>query len=173
MSQPLVVEQETGLLDSNGLSSFDADKKRQFLELLAENPHYGGIRKSLKAIGVGESTFWKHYQIDASLKQSIEKLKHNFAHKVEQVLADCALDPKKTIDRIFYLKTNWAEKYDKASVSQSPQVQINLSLFGNPNPQPQALETTAQYAQIPTNPPTALPDHSVITTQTDSEHVPA
>jgi hypothetical protein len=42
-------------------------------------------------------------------------------------LQQCALDPKKTLDRIAYLRAYMPERYARTELNQAPQVQINFS----------------------------------------------
>jgi hypothetical protein len=127
--QPLQLEPKTGFLEQPHLpSAFNAERKQQLLEMIRDHPHRTGIDKACREIGISDSTFWRHIEADKAFREAWERLKKGFAYRVEDVLAHCALDPKKTIDRLAYLRAYMPEKYNPVQKSES---QITITIDGN------------------------------------------
>jgi len=80
-------------------------------------------------LGVAPASVLIHIQRDKVFAAEIKRAKEWFAHRVEGVLQSCALDPKKTIDRIAYLRAYMPDKYARQEL-QNATVEVNLNLDG-------------------------------------------
>ena len=118
---------ETGFLDSPHANGFTAQVKRQFCDLLANSHGEHSITSLAEKMGVNHSTVMRHIAQDGAFAREINAAKRWYAHRVEGVLQQCALDPKKTLDRIAYLRAYMPERYARTEMNQAPQIQINFS----------------------------------------------
>ena len=117
----------TGFLDSPHANGFTAQVKRQFCDLLAQSHGEHSITSLAEKMGVTHNTVLRHMAEDKAFAAEITAAKRWYAHRVEGVLQQCALDPKKTLDRIAYLRAYMPERYARTELNQAPQVQINFS----------------------------------------------
>ena len=118
---------ETGFLDSPHANGFTAQVKRQFCDLLAQSHGEHSITSLAEKMGVTHNTVLRHMAEDKAFAAEITAAKRWYAHRVEGVLQQCALDPKKTLDRIAYLRAYMPERYARTEMNQAPQIQINFS----------------------------------------------
>lgn len=143
MPKPIETKQDpvTGMLDSPHFDGFGVQKKLALLKLLEENPHFGGLSSAANTLQVGLSTIFRHLQRDQIFRQRWEELKKWFAYKVEDVLAHQAMDPKKTLDRIAYLRAYMPDKYARQEVTPTTvNVQIDMSNLMEEKKRVQAIE---------------------------------
>lgn len=151
------VDPETGFLAQPSLTGFTIEKKKRLLELLENDPHCSGIEAACKIVDVATSTVWRHLERDAQFRSEWERLKRHFANRVEDVLAHCALDPKKTIDRIVYLKAYMPDKYNpQIRVEQQVNFTFDGPTFGNARDRQMVMD-----AQVipPDNSPATVPEN--------------
>ena len=129
MPRPIteLYDPETGFLDSPHANGFTAQVKRQFCDLLAQSHGEHSITSLAEKMGVTHNTVLRHMAEDKAFAAEITAAKRWYAHRVEGVLQQCALDPKKTLDRIAYLRAYMPERYARTELNQAPQVQINFS----------------------------------------------
>ena len=118
---------ETGFLDSPYYNGFTAQVKKQFVDMLANSHGENSISSLAEKMGIHHSTVMAHIEKDKAFASEISKAKRWFAYKVEGTLQQCALDPKKTLDRIAYLRAYMPERYARTEMNQAPQIQINFS----------------------------------------------
>lgn len=118
---------ETGFLDSPHANGFTAQVKKQFVDMLANSHGESSISSLAEKFGIHHTTVMNHMERDQAFAQEISKAKRWFAYKVEGTLQQCALDPKKTLDRIAYLRAYMPERYARTEMNQAPQIQINFS----------------------------------------------
>ncbi|MEK6577931.1 MAG: hypothetical protein AABZ55_01775 [Bdellovibrionota bacterium] len=152
----------TGFLESpNFLESFNSDKKIKFLELIENNPHYNGIVQACELIGITPTAVFQHLKRDPVFYEKWENLKRNFAYRVEGVLSSCALDPKKTIDRLAYLRAYMSEKYNPgANTPQNGTVTINIEI----------LDSARDHQRIVADAVTRIDESEVVEAQQVASH---
>jgi hypothetical protein len=78
---------------------------------LKELPKYGTIAGTAKVVKVGRRTVYDEMQRNPDFKADVERIQSECVELVETTLFQQAMDPDKTTDRIFYLKTARPEKY--------------------------------------------------------------
>lgn len=99
----MVVDPKTGMMDQpNFHDAFGSHRKVQFLKYLEKKAFK--ILEACDAIGISHQTYYKGLEKDLVFRERVEELKARRIEEVEQTLADCATEPSKTIDRIFFLK---------------------------------------------------------------------
>lgn len=113
----------TGMLDSPQSSGFTIAKKLKFLQNLEESN--ASISRVAKDMSMSPDTVMAHLERDGEFRRRVDAAKRWHAEKVEEVLMNCALDPKKTLDRIVFLRAYKPEKYARQEVSHA-QVTINI-----------------------------------------------
>jgi hypothetical protein len=122
----LVVDPETGYLyhptRTDGLTP---ERKKAVLKLLADGM---GIEQAIHEVGVGIGQWYRHVALDKRLRQDCEAWKKAWAYRVEGVLANCAIDPKKTLDRLAYLRAHLPDVYNPV---QKLEQQITITIDGN------------------------------------------
>ena len=107
---PLKLNAETGFLESSKMDAFTVKKKMMFLDALRNNEL--NLTGTCKSVGVDYDTYLDHFRRDAKFRECVLKIKEDLVQRVEQVLATQAQDPKKTVDRIFFLKSHKPEVYN-------------------------------------------------------------
>lgn len=126
---PLTLEEhfdpKTGFLDSPHQTGFTVFKKLAFIQYLIK--HNASIYRAAEAIGVDHVTVLAHMRRDKPFADKIQEAKSWHAHRVEGVLMEQALDPKKTLDRIVFLRAYMPDKYARTEVS-SPNVSITIDM---------------------------------------------
>lgn len=80
----------------------------RFLKAL---PKYGTITGAAKAVRVSRSTVYLEMEHNELFAADVRAIQAECVELVEATLYQCANDPDKTADRIFYLKTARPEKY--------------------------------------------------------------
>lgn len=90
--------------------------------------------------------------IDKAFASQISEAKTWFAHRVEGVLMSCALDPKKTLDRLAYLRAYMPERYARMELlapASNIQITVNGSVSTKLNEVVDAELVTPESANIP------------------------
>ena len=122
-----LVDPETGMLDSPFQNGFGVELKKRVLVMLAnDNPSLWRIGQTL---GFRHDTMLEHLERDAAFRAKVDAAKRAFAWRVEGVLADRALDPKGTLDRIAYLRAYMPEKYARLELNNAT-VEVNVNFDG-------------------------------------------
>lgn len=95
------------------LSTFGAERKTQFLEML--RIHYPNVGKVCKVIGITRATFYNHYNQDGKFKELIDQIKEDRMDDIEAVMQANAVDPKfGFLDRIATLRAHRPALYNPA-----------------------------------------------------------
>ena len=113
------------MLDSPHFTGFGVEMKKKVIDLATNSGQ--SLYNIARTIGVQPSTVMKHLERDAVFRQEIEHAKKWYAQRVEGVLMEQAVDPKKTIDRIAFLRAYMPEKYARQELS-SATVEVNINL---------------------------------------------
>ena len=121
---------ETGFIDSPVQNGFGIQMKREYIRLLAESNGDASITSLADRMGVSHTTILHHLQVDKAFAHEIDLAKRWFAHKVEGVLQSCALDPKKTLDRLAYLRAYMPERYARMELL-APASNISITVNGS------------------------------------------
>jgi hypothetical protein len=124
------VDEATGFIDSPQLNGFGIDAKRQFIKLMCETQGDASITAMSRELGFDPVTVLRHIQIDKAFAHEIQQAKTLFAHRVEGVLMSCALDPKKTLDRLAYLRAYMPERYARMELL-APASNIQITVNGS------------------------------------------
>lgn len=124
------VDEETGFIDSPIQNGFGIERKREYVRLLAESNGDASITSLADRMGLSHTTVLAHMQADKAFANEIDKAKRWFAHKVEGVLQSCALDPKKTLDRLAYLRAYMPERYARMELL-APASNIQITVNGS------------------------------------------
>ncbi len=124
------IDEATGFIDSPQLNGFGIDAKRQFVKLMCETKGDASITAMAEALGFDPATVLRHIQIDKAFAQQIQEAKTLFAHRVEGVLMSSALDPKKTLDRLAYLRAYMPERYARMEL-MAPASNIQITVNGS------------------------------------------
>jgi len=120
------IDPDTGFVESNAyISSFDAEKKKQFLSLFKSNGL--GLYRTCRQLGMSVSTIHKHYQIDPEFKRQFDDVRQEYVDELEAMSRTNALNPKSVIERIFQLKALLPSKYGDQKSSAPTQINVNLS----------------------------------------------
>lgn len=119
------IDTETGLLESKAYPmSFDADRKKQFLEVFKSSGL--GLYRTCAKLGLSHHTVNKHYQIDPVFKQLYDEAMQEYTDELEATSRENALNPRSVIERIFQLKALRPEKYADRRDSSNINVSINI-----------------------------------------------
>lgn len=119
------IDEKTGFLESKAYpDAFDTFKKTQFITTLRNNNNR--LRKACETVGIAYDTFLKHYRKDQGFHESVERVKAENVEEVVGTLLNCAKDPKKSIDRIFWLKNNTKQYADRDNSAREIKVNINI-----------------------------------------------
>ena len=124
------IDEATGFIDSPQLNGFGIEKKQEFIRRLAASNGDAGITALAEQMGVAPNTVLTHMRVDKAFNAEIETAKRWFAHKVEGVLQSCALDPKKTLDRLAYLRAYMPERYARMELL-APASNISITVNGS------------------------------------------
>ena len=122
---------ETGFLCAPGYKHcLTIQQKQTLLNLVQNNPHHSGIIEACKIVGIHTDTFYRHLRLDLKFQALLDEMKKNCAYAVENTLYQCALDPKKTLDRLAYLRAFMPERYNPgANTPQNGTVNITISII--------------------------------------------
>jgi len=113
------------MLDSPFANGFGVAMKLRAIEMMqTENP---SLWKIGQALGYKHDVILDHLKRDAVFRQKTEEAKKWFANRLEGVMAENALSPKGTLDRIAYLRAYMPERYARQEVSNSV-VEININM---------------------------------------------
>ena len=153
---------QTGFLEAPGYKyAFTLEKKQELLELIKDNPHYSTVLESCKIVGISIETFYDHLRTDPIFHAKVNEYKKNCAYKVENTLYECALDPKKTIDRLAYLRAFLPERYNPgANTPQNATVNISINL----------IDDARDHQRIVTAASTCIDESEVVDTQQVASH---
>lgn len=124
------IDEATGFIDSPQLNGFGIEKKQEFIRRLAESKGDAGITALAEDMGIAPNTVLRHIQMDKAFAAEIDAAKRWFAHRVEGVLQSCALDPKKTLDRLAYLRAYMPERYARMEL-MAPASNIQITVNGS------------------------------------------
>lgn len=125
------VDEETGFIDSpNLLNGFTIAHKKEFIRRLAESNGDASITSLAESMGFSHHTVLRHMNMDKAFASEIAQAKTWFAHRVEGVLMSCALDPKKTLDRLAYLRAYMPERYARMEL-MAPASNIQITVNGS------------------------------------------
>ncbi len=124
------VDEATGFIESPQFTGFSAEKKAEFVRRLAESNGDASITSLAESMGVHHSTVLRHMALDKAFASQISEAKTWFAHRVEGVLMSCALDPKKTLDRLAYLRAYMPERYARMELL-APASNISITVNGS------------------------------------------
>lgn len=119
------VHPATGFLEAKikKISSFDADKKLQIIQLISDLSEAGkwpGIHKLCKSIGVAPSAFYEHLEVDSEFKAAYdEALLALEDHLVDNLIRQGNSTNGVTAN-IFLLKNRWGKRWN-----ENFQVQLN------------------------------------------------
>lgn len=118
--EDMIPDEETGFLPSPyGMEGFGVKEKKVFLELMMSENGHCSISKIAELLKIAPNTVLSHIRRDKAFAERVAEAKSWFAERVEGVLQSCALDPKKTIDRIAFLRAYKPEKYARNEVSHA------------------------------------------------------
>ncbi len=124
------VDEVTGFIDSPQLNGFGIDAKKAFLKRMRETRGDASITAMSEELGFDPSTVLRHAQLDKAFAREIQEAKTLFAHRVEGVLMSSALDPKKTLDRLAYLRAYMPERYARMELL-APASNIQITVNGS------------------------------------------
>lgn len=114
------IDQETGFIwFPSQPDHFDPHRKLQFIQVLRSN----GFRHlaACETVGINYRTYCNHYRIDPIFREQMQLAKMATKETVENVLYQCALDPRKTIDRLAFLRKIAPEEYNPTMRHESTQ----------------------------------------------------
>lgn len=116
----MTVDPKTGFLQQTNFNeAFTAERKIQFLEVIGTNPF--AVHTVCHIVGIDHNTYYRHIERDPVFRECVKEQIHLMNEKVEGVLIRNALDDKKTLDRIFYLKHRMPKVYNPMPVIESKQ----------------------------------------------------
>ena len=124
------IDEATGFIDSPIQNGFGIERKQEYVRLLAESNGDASITSLAERMGLSHTTILHHMQADKAFAHEIDKAKRWFAHRVEGVLQSCALDPKKTLDRLAYLRAYMPERYARMELL-APASNISITVNGS------------------------------------------
>lgn len=124
------IDEATGFIDSPQLNGFGIDAKKAFLQRMRETRGDASITAMAEELGFDPTTVLRHIQLDKAFAHEIQQAKTLFAHRVEGVLQSCALDPKKTLDRLAYLRAYMPERYARMEL-MAPASNIQITVNGS------------------------------------------
>lgn len=125
------IDEATGYIDSpNMLNGFGIEAKKEFIRRLAESNGDASITSLAESMGFSHHTVLRHMNLDKAFASEIAQAKTWFAHKVEGVLMSQALDPKKTLDRLAYLRAYMPERYARMELL-APASNIQITVNGS------------------------------------------
>lgn len=124
------VDEASGFKHSPILNGFGVEQKQEFIRRLAESNGDASITSLAEEMGFNHSTILRHIAIDKAFANEISEAKRWFAYKVEGVLQSCALDPKKTLDRLAYLRAYMPERYARMEL-MAPASNIQITVNGS------------------------------------------
>lgn len=123
-------DEATGFIDSPQMNGFGVEMKEEFVRRLMESHGDASISSLSQAMGISPSTVLRHMALDKAFTAKIEEAKRWFAHRVEGVLMSQALDPKKTLDRLAYLRAYMPERYARMEML-APASNIQITVNGS------------------------------------------
>ncbi len=125
------VDEVTGFIESpNMLNGFTIEHKKEFIRRLADSNGDASITSLAESMGFSHHTVLRHMNLDKAFAAEIAQAKTWFAHRVEGVLMSCALDPKKTLDRLAYLRAYMPERYARMELL-APASNIQITVNGS------------------------------------------
>lgn len=124
------IDEATGFIDSPQLNGFGIDAKKAFLKRMRETRGDASITAMAEELGFDPTTVLRHIQLDKAFAHEIQQAKTLFAHRVEGVLMSSALDPKKTLDRLAYLRAYMPERYARMEL-MAPASNIQITVNGS------------------------------------------
>lgn len=128
--ESMPADPETGFIESPQSNGFGVDAKNAFLKLMRDTKGDASITAMAEHLGFDPATVLRHIQVDKAFARQVQEAKTLFAHRVEGVLMSCALDPKKTLDRLAYLRAYMPEKYARMEL-MAPAAQVQITVTGN------------------------------------------
>ena len=170
---------ETGFLCAPGYKHcLTIQQKQTLLNLVQNNPHHSGIIEACKIVGIHTDTFYRHLRLDLKFQALLDEMKKNCAYAVENTLYQCALDPKKTLDRLAYLRAFMPERYNPgANTSQNGTVTINIEILDSARDHQRIVadavtrideSEVVDVQGLPSH--ESLPSQNIVPTVDDAEH---
>lgn len=124
------IDEVSGFKPSPILNGFGVEQKQEFIRRLAESKGDASITALAEEMGFNHTTVLRHIATDKAFAHEISEAKRWFAYKVEGVLQSCALDPKKTLDRLAYLRAYMPERYARMEL-MAPASNIQITVNGS------------------------------------------
>src|SRR3982751_780045 len=124
----LELDTESGFMESRDICglTFDADKKRLFLEMYREKPNLRGIARE---IGIDSQTIYNHLKSDAEFARQFRDCREAISDRLESKVAEYADKPNHFMDRIAWLRAHRPDKWDpERKVVVQHNVEITKSL---------------------------------------------
>ena len=119
MPPELIINSTTGFLDrstDNSFSVFSSDKKTKFIEMASEISRIQGIIPNIndlcKVIGVDQSNFYKHLNMDSAFKNAWQQCLLNVEAHLQSKMTEFAQRPGNYMDRITALRRIAPERWN-------------------------------------------------------------
>lgn len=96
------------------LSGFDAQSKRQFIDLYKET---GNFSACAKAVGVARRTVYSHLENDPLFKEQFDDAVHTIKDEFEGVMVSNGKRPNGFMDRMAWLRARFSEYNPKTTIS--------------------------------------------------------
>ena len=124
------IDPETGYLESNAYATtFDAGRKRQFLELYRANGL--GVYRTCKQMSLHHKTLNQAVKLDAVFKADMDQVERDYIDELESKSRNIALtSDKATLERIFQLRALRPEKYAREQSHTASTHQVILNITG-------------------------------------------
>lgn len=122
----LRVDPASGFLESTSpnFQTFDADKKRIFLDLALQSAQAGAwpdINKICQSLGINVRTFYNHREKDAEFCNQWDEVKRTVASEIAKTMHEHSKRPGNYMDRVTLLRHMYPEEWGGVAKDQSIQ----------------------------------------------------